>query len=78
MEHPLINNIDDLSQDEIMTKINELRRKQNWAMRTNPDLARQIGMAIESFQNRYRAIQEQQDLKAKASGKDYSDRIDVS
>jgi hypothetical protein len=78
MEHPLINDISGLSQDELMTKINDLRRKQNWAMRTNPDLARQIGMAIESFQNRYRAIQEEQDRKAKDSGRDYSDRIDVS
>ncbi len=61
-----------------MTKINDLRRNQNWAMRTKPDLARQIGMAIESFQSRYRAIQEEQDRKAKDSGRDYSDRIDVS
>jgi len=78
MEHPLINDIGNLSQDEIMTKINELRRKQNWAMRTNHELARQIGMAIETFQNRYQAIQDDQDKRAKDSGRDYSDRIDVS
>jgi hypothetical protein len=78
MEHPLINDIGDLSLDDLMIKINELRRKQNWAMRHNPDLARQIGMAIETFQNRYRVMQDEQDRRSKNHGRDYSDRIDIS
>lgn len=75
MEHPLINNIEDLTQDELITRINELRRKQNWAFRTNADLARQIGMAIETFQNRYNVLR---DSESKRDGNDYSDRINVS
>lgn len=78
MEHPLITDIGDLSLDEVMAKINDLRRKQNWAMRHNPDLARQIGMAIETFQNRYCDMQAEQDRKIKDAGRDYSDRIDIS
>ena len=79
MEHPLISNIEDLSMEELMSKINELRRKYNWAARTNASLASQIGMAIETYQNRYRMLQDEQDQKVlKGSGNDYSDKINVS
>lgn len=79
MEHPLINGIEDLTMEELMSKINELRRKYNWAARTNAGLASQIGMAIETYQNRYRMLQDEQDQKAlKGSGNDYSDKINVS
>ena len=47
MEHPLINNIGDLTLEELQTKISELNRKLNFAQRTNNGhLASQIRMAI--------------------------------
>lgn len=79
MEHPLINSIEDLTMEELMSKINELRRKYNWAARTNANLAMQIGMAIETYQTRYRILQDEQDQKAlKGPGNDFSDKINVS
>jgi len=54
MEHPLINNLSELSEDELTSKISELNGKLNIAMRTgNAHLCNQIRMALESYQNKY-------------------------
>jgi len=54
MEHPLIGNIDELTVDDLTSKINELNNKLNIVMRTgNGNLCNQIRMAIETYQNKY-------------------------
>lgn len=54
MEHPLISNLDNLSTDELLDKINELTKKLNIAMRGgNYYLCNQLRMALESHQNKY-------------------------
>jgi len=54
MEHPLVTNLNDLTEEQLLEKITELQRKLNIAYRTgNADLCNQIRMAIESFQSKY-------------------------
>lgn len=54
MEHPFINNIDDLSLEELQTKISELHQKLTFAYRTsNGPLIHQLNMALESYRNTY-------------------------
>jgi tRNA U38,U39,U40 pseudouridine synthase TruA len=79
MEHPLINNIDHLTIDELQTKVNELTKKLSYAQRMgNAFLVNQVRMALETYQNKYREKQQAQWDAAKRNGPDYSDRIDVS
>lgn len=60
MDHPLINNLQDLSEEDISSKISELNNKLFMAARTgNGHLCQQIRMALESYQNRYRYLQDQ-------------------
>lgn len=78
MEHPLLSNIDDLSLEDLQSKITELNRKRAYAVRTNAHLAHQLDMVLESFNNKYRQrLQELYD-RQRSAGTDYSDRIDVS
>ena len=54
MEHPLIPNLDSLSEQELLDKITELNRKLGIAYNTgNSYLCNQLRMAIESYQNKY-------------------------
>jgi len=54
MEHPLIDNLDNLSTDELGAKVSELHKKLNIASRTgNAHLCNQIRMALENYQNKY-------------------------
>ena len=54
MEHPLIPNLDDLTEQQLLDKITELNRKLGIAYNTgNGYLCNQIRMAIESFQTKY-------------------------
>lgn len=54
MEHPLIPNLDHLSAEDLMAKINELNKKLGVAYRIgNAHLCNQLNMAIESYQNKY-------------------------
>ncbi len=54
MEHPLIGNIDELTLDELTSKISDLNNKLNMVMRTgNGHLCNQIRMALETYQNKY-------------------------
>ena len=79
MEHPLIGNIDNLTVDQLQTKISELQKKINFARRTgNAHLVSQIQMAIETYQNRYQAkLQASQDSQNK-DNPDHSDKINIS
>jgi hypothetical protein len=75
MEHPLIGNIDHLTEDELSEKINELNRKLNMATRTGTGhMCNQLRMAIESFQSKY-----QQKLQEARKGQstNFDDKIDI-
>jgi hypothetical protein len=76
MEHPLIHGLDQLSVDELATKISDLQQKLSWAMRMNHGhMAQQLTMALESYQTHYqKKLQEQ----AKESGNfNFDDKINV-
>jgi hypothetical protein len=78
MEHPLIGDLDDLTIEQLYTKITDLNKKLSWASRHNRYLASQIQMALESYQNKYREKQQKIWEAARQHGTDYSDRIDIS
>ena len=75
MEHPLIGNIDHLTEDQLSEKINELNRKLNMAIRSgNGHMCNQLRMAIESFQSKYQ--QKLQDAR-KGQSTNFDDKIDI-
>jgi len=78
MEHPLINDADSLSLEELQTRISDLQRKLAWAHRNNGRLAQQISMALETYTNKYQQRQREMWEANQRSGPDYSDRIDIS
>jgi ribonuclease HIII len=54
MEHPLVSNLDELTTEKLLEKINELNRKLGIAYRMgNGHLCNQLRMAIESYQTKY-------------------------
>lgn len=54
MEHPFINNIQNLSLEELQEKIGELTKKLNFAYRSsNGPMIGQLNMALESYKNAY-------------------------
>ncbi len=72
MEHPLIDNLDSLSTDQLQEKISELTKKLGIAMRSgNGHLCNQIRMALESYQNKYQE-------KNKKGGDVFDEVIDIS
>jgi hypothetical protein len=74
MEHPLISSIDDLTTDELSSKISELNKKLSIAYRlANHDLCNQIRMALETYNNKY-----QEKMRKAQSGTDYDGMIDIS
>jgi hypothetical protein len=73
MEHPLIGNLDSLSEQELTDRITELHKKLGIAMRTgNGHLCNQIRMAIESHQSKY------QDRIRKNPDNNFDQIIDIS
>ena len=76
MEHPLINSLDDLTMDQLESKINELNNKLMIAYRTgNGYLCDQIRMAIESQKSKLSEKREEQYKKATEK---FDDKIDIS
>ena len=74
MEHPLIGNINDLTAEELSSKVTELSKKLSIAYRLgNQDLSNQIRMAIETYQTKY-----QEKLRNSKTGTDYDGMIDIS
>lgn len=72
MEHPLIANLDDLSNEQLQEKISELTKKLGIAMRTgNGHLCNQLRMALESYNNKYQE-------RIKNNGTPFDDVIDIS
>jgi hypothetical protein len=75
MEHPLIGNLESLTVDELSSKITELYGKLNIATQNgNAHLCNQIRMALENYQNRYRAILEEQQKKSNVN---FDDKINI-
>jgi len=74
MEHPLISNIDHLTEAELIEQITELNKKYYACMHTgNANLANQVGMAIETYRNKL--SEKQTKLRP---GSDFEDKIDIS
>ena len=75
MEHPLIGDLNDLTLDELSTKVADLNSKLSMAMRTgNGHLCNQIRMAIESYQTKY---QEKLQESYKKSDANFDDKIKI-
>ena len=73
MEHPLIGNLDSLTPDQLLEKINELNKKLGIAHRTgNGYLCNQLRMAIDSYQTKY------QEKTRRDQGTSFDDVIDIS
>jgi hypothetical protein len=73
MEHPLISNLDSLTEQELLDKIAELNRKLGIAHRTgNGHLCDQLRMAIESYQTKY------QDKIRRDPDNNFDEIIDIS
>lgn len=75
MEHPLINDIGTLDEQQLMDKITELNSKLTIAMRMgNSSLINQVQMAIRTYSNKL------SEKHAEARNKDdkFEDKIDIS
>jgi hypothetical protein len=73
MEHPLIKNLNELSNQELLDKISELHKKLAIAARSgNGHMCNQIRMALESYQNQFN------EKTRKDSGTPFDDVIDIS
>jgi len=73
MEHPLIPNLDQISAEDLLDRINELNRKLGIAYNIgNHDLCNQIRMAIESHQTKY-----QEKIRSNPNN-NFDDVIDIS
>ena len=73
MEHPLIGNLDHLTEEELLTKISELNNKLFIAARSgNANLCNQIRMALENYQSKY-----QQKLKDTSKQHYFSNNINI-
>ena len=79
MEHPLINDIHDLTLEQLQERITELSRKLGQTHRMgNADLRRQVQMALETYQNRYHDQQQALLRQNRTDDPDFADRIDIS
>jgi hypothetical protein len=77
MEHPLISNLDNLTTDELSSKVNELNNKLSIATRSgNGHLCNQIRMALESYRNKYQE-KLQETYKKQTGGRDFDNKIDI-
>ena len=79
MEHPFITNLDNMTLEQLGSKVSELHKKLNIAHRMgNGYLCDQIRMAIESYNGKYQ--QKMRALSAPKSGDtdSFNDKIDIS
>jgi hypothetical protein len=78
MEHPLVNNLDELSVDQLSSQISDLSRKLGIASRAgNAHLCNQIRMALESYQNKYHEKLQSDYAKKLAAAKIDTTKIDI-
>jgi hypothetical protein len=78
MEHPFVNGLDDLTLEELGSKISELNRKLTIAHRGgNAYLCDQIRMALNSYQSKYqeklRSV-----FQSGNTDNNFDDKIDIS
>lgn len=77
MEHPLIGSLDNLTADELSSKVNELNNKLSIATRSgNGHLCNQLRMALESYRNKYQE-KLQETYKKQTGGRDFDNKIDI-
>jgi hypothetical protein len=77
MEHPLINNLDDLSIDDLSAKVSDLTNKLSIAIRSgNGHLCNQVCMALESYQNKYQE-KLQESYRKQATDINFDDKIQI-
>jgi hypothetical protein len=78
MEHPFINNLDELTLEQLGSKISELNKKLGIAMRSgNPYLCDQIRMALTSYNTKQQ--EKTAELYKKSGGEDtFDNKIDIS
>ncbi len=79
MEHPFINYLEDMTLEQLGSKVSELHKKLSIAHRMgNGYLCDQIRMAIESYNGKYQ--QKMRALSAPKSGDtdSFNDKIDIS
>jgi len=79
MEHPLIGNINDLTIDELSTKVSELSNKLNIAIGMgNAHLCDQIRMALETFRNKYQdRLKESYKKQEEINHINFDDKINI-
>jgi len=74
MEHPLIHNLDELSEGELLDKIAELNTKYYSSMRLgNAHVTQQIAMALESYRNKLA-----EKHRKRNNGDNFEDKINIS
>ena len=77
MEHPLIGPLDELTLEELGSRVNELGKKLGIAARTgNGQLCNQIRMAMENYQNMYQT-RLQESYKKAQSDSNFDDKINI-
>lgn len=76
MEHPLIGNLDSLTEEELTNKISELNRKLGIAAQAgNGHMCNQIRMALESYQSKYQ--QRIREASERAGAVTHADKINI-
>lgn len=79
MEHPLISNIDHMTLEDLQSRINDLHKKLNYAIRSgNADLRSQIQLALNTFNNKYKEKQQALWNEKNKNNPDWSDKINIS
>jgi hypothetical protein len=77
MEHPLIHNIDNLSLEELGSKVSDLNKKLAIAYRTgNGHLCNQIRMALASYSTRHQ--EKMAELFKSGDRPGFDNKIDIS
>ncbi len=77
MEHPLIGPLDELTLEELGTRVNELGKKLGIAAPTgNGHLSNQIRMAMENYQNMYQT-KLQESYKKAQDDNNFDDKINI-
>jgi len=77
MEHPLIHNIDNLSLEELGSKVSDLNKKLAIAYRTgNEHLCNQIRMALASYSTRHQ--EKMAELFKSGDRPGFDNKIDIS
>jgi hypothetical protein len=77
MEHPLIGNLDELTEEQLSARINELNNKLGIAARSgNGHLCNQLRMAIETYQSKYRQ-KVQENMAKHVKGTNFDDKINI-